>query len=146
MLTQKLELVQIPSILDSSSHRWKVRALKIEGKSPALAKLVEWEKSEPENFKKIITSLRMAAREFRVTIRKYVAKCNNRDVYEAIAHSMEARLMFFYSETEKAIICTNHCWKTSDNQDAAFSLCATFKALFETQYGKKAPSPPKRNR
>lgn len=58
MLTPKVELADVPAVPDSSGNAWKVRALFIDGKSPALAKLAEWEKSQAQNFKKIITALK----------------------------------------------------------------------------------------
>lgn len=79
----------------------------------------------------------MAAREKRVTNRKWVAKCVNPDlgdVYEAIAHSMEARMMFFYSDKEGAIICTNTAWKPTGNQGTAFKHCSEAKTFFEHHY------------
>lgn len=144
MLTPKVELIEVSSVPDIGGNVWKIRALSVDEKSPALATLLQWEKSEPKNFKKIITSLKMAAREKRVTNRKWVAKCANPklgDVYEAIAYSMEARMMFFYSEKERAIICTNGCWKPADTQDTAFKHCSEFKNLFETHYVLKPTSP-----
>ena len=135
MLTSAILLEEIPAVPDSNGNRWKVRALSIGGKNPALAKLVEWEKTEKQNFKKIIISLTMAAKEIRCQNPKWVKKCVNHDVYEAIAHRLEARLMFFYSEEKAAIICTNHCWKPSDNQDKAFADCAKLKDFFESHHG-----------
>ncbi len=91
----------------------------------------------------------MAAHEpKRVTNRKWVAKCANKnygEVYEALAYSMEARMMFFYSEIEKAIVCTNGCWKPSCNQNQEFANCSKFKTCFEKLYVPKSP-PAKRTR
>ena len=146
MLTQKVELVEVPAVPDFGGNVWKIRALSIGGKSPAMHLLSEWEKGEKQNFKKIIHSLKMAAREKRVTDRKWVAKCANSDlgeVYEAIAYTLEARMMFFYSEKERAIICTNGCWKPTKDQGTAFKHCADFKQLFDTYYVPKLTSPKK---
>lgn len=144
MLTPLVELVEIPAVPDALGNRWKIRALSIGGKSPALSALVEWEASEAHNFKKIVTALKMAAREKRCTNPRYVKKGQNKDhgdVYEVIAHSLEARLMFFYSEADDAIVCTNSCWKTSDNQDRAFALCAYSMSVYEKSHASKSTNP-----
>jgi hypothetical protein len=130
----KVELVEIDAVPDSLSSRWKVRALAIDDASPALAALDGWLVSEKADFKKIIKSLRFAAATQRVTDEKFVKKSANSDdgnVYEARADKGHARLMFFYCEEEKAIVCTNSFWKNRDNQNVAFTRCARFKELFE---------------
>ncbi len=71
----------------------------------------------------------------RVRDEKLVTKCANPDygdIHEARAHKGHARLMFFYSEREQAVIvCTNEFWKGKGSQDAAFARCAKLKQIYE---------------
>jgi len=60
----KVELVEIGAVPDRASARWKVRALSIDGVSPALAALDTWLEREKADFKKI-RSLRYAAQVVR---------------------------------------------------------------------------------
>jgi len=80
----------------------------------------------------------MPPKSYGVTDEKLVTKCanpNHGNVYEARAHKGKARLMFFYSEEEEAVIvCTNPFWKGQGNQDGAFSTCAKLKSIFEKYY------------
>jgi hypothetical protein len=134
----QVELVEIAAVPDSPSARWKVRALSINGVSPALTALDAWGAREKSDFKKIIKSLRFAAQMHRVPNENYVKKCANPkygDVYEARAPKGLARLMFFYCNSEECVIvCTNEFWKSHHGQDQAFAECAKFKALFEEHY------------
>lgn len=134
----KVELIEIGAVPDGGSAHWKVRALSIDGVSPALTALDQWLSTNKSEFKKIIKSLRFAAQLHRVTDEKFVKKCANPaygDVYEARAHRGHARLMFFYSDRDDAVIvCTNDFWKNQANQNTAFGHCAQFKTIFEKHY------------
>jgi len=48
-----------------------------------------------------------------------------------IAYTGAARLMFFYDDSERAlIVCTNEYEKSRGDQDAAFARCATLRNLY----------------
>lgn len=129
-----ITLEEIPGLNATHQSCWQVRALAIDGKSPALAALDEWASSSPDDYKKILKVLRMVGQFDRVHDETKVTKSadsDHGDVYEIRAHKGHARLFFFYSESdESVIVCTNSFWKGKGSQSAAFALCAKLKALF----------------
>ena len=131
-----ITLEDIPGLDLPAQALWQVKALVVDGRSPALAALVDWKRSRPDDYKRILKAICMAARERRLTgNRKHVGKNQNPDhgeVFEFIAYTGKARLMFFYDERADAIIvCTNaHEKGNSSQQDAAFGRCAAYKALY----------------
>ena len=129
----ELSLSHIPGVPDFIGARWRVRALTVNGKSPVLSQLAEWSKGEPQNYKKIVASLRLAQTQTRLQSPKHVKKCaTHADVYEARADKLHARLMFFYSE-DSIIVCTNAFWKTNHGQNDAFKRCSDLKQLYESK-------------
>ncbi len=76
----------------------------------------------------------LAAQQDRVRNPKHVKKSGNAahgNVYEMIAYTSRARLMFFYDDAEESlIICTNEYEKKGD-QDAAFARCAALREIYE---------------
>jgi hypothetical protein len=58
---------------------------------------------------------------------KEVSKCKHRNLYEMIAYTGVARLMFFYDDTENA---TEEHEKSRGDQDAAFQRCADLRDLY----------------
>jgi hypothetical protein len=133
----KIELVEIPSVRPEEQSRWKVRALSLDGHSPALVALHEWQKKEFADFKKIMKVMRMVGGMHRVPDQNKVKRCENPaygEIYEMRAHKGHARLMFFYSEREDAavVVCTNDYWKEKGSQDAAFARCAKLKQIYES--------------
>jgi len=129
----KVELAEIPGFDARYEKMWKVRALAIDNKNPALAALVNWQKHRPNDFRAILKVMRIAAQQDRVRNPKHVKKCGNPkhgEVYEMIAYTSTSRLMFFYdNDGESLIVCTNEHEKKGD-QDAAFERCATLKAIY----------------
>lgn len=131
-----ITLEDIPELGLPANALWQVKALVVDGKSPALDALESWQRYRPHDYKRIIKAIRLAAGEARVTgPRKHVGKNQNPkygDVYEFIAYTGKARLMFFYDEATSAlIICTNaHEKGNSSDQDAAFGRCAAYKSLY----------------
>lgn len=132
------ELIDIPGLEPENQTRWRVRMLAIDRKCLVLPDLVEWQKNSPADFKKIMKVMRYVGQLDQVRDEKHVKKSGNPqhgDVYEMRAHKGSARLMFFYSKRDRAVvICTNTYWKTKDSkseQDNAFALCARLKALYE---------------
>lgn len=128
------ELLEIPGLKASEQTRWKIRALALDGRSPALGALLEWQESEKADFKKIMKVLRMLGQVPRVHDEKKVKKSSNPDhegTYEARADKGHARLMFFYcEEDESLVICTNHYWKGRGNQNMAFKQCSDLRTLY----------------
>jgi hypothetical protein len=65
-----LELIKIEGLGDGDQKPWRIRALRINGKSPALESLLSWKRSEQEDFKRIISILKQLARmELKIRIR-----------------------------------------------------------------------------
>jgi hypothetical protein len=128
-----VELAVIPGFDIRNETEWKVRALVLDGKDPVRAALVRWSKTSPKDFTAIMKVMRLAAQQDRVRNPKHVKKCANAkygDVYEMIAYTSAARLMFFYDETDESlIICTNEHEKKGD-QDAAFAKCAVLRDIY----------------
>ena len=134
----KYELIEIPDLNIDATNKWKICALQIENRSPALNALIEWKRKRPDDFKKIISSMKLVAVNDRVTDPKHVKKTSNPnkhgDVYEMRAHKGLARLFFFYDEqNEKVVVCTNHHIKNKGDQNAAFALCGLLKANYQSQ-------------
>jgi len=78
--------------------------------------------------------MRLAAQLVRVQNPKHVKKSANPrhgNVYEMLAYTGAARLMFFYDDEERAlIVCTNEYEKSKGDQDAAFARCAALRELY----------------
>jgi hypothetical protein len=144
MLTPRVRLVEIPGITEDLGSFWKIRAIEVNGISVAVAELARLAQAEPKNFKKIRTALRVAAKDQHCTHERYVKRCQNADhaeTYEARAHALNSRMMFFYCEVERAVVCTNGCWKAADHQDKAFKNCAAFKQLYGQHHAPKSTDP-----
>tara|TARA_B110000037_G_C17107624_1_gene500513 strand:- start:824 stop:1093 length:270 start_codon:yes stop_codon:yes gene_type:complete len=70
----KYELIEIPDLNIDATNKWKICALQIENRSPALNALIEWKRKRPDDFKKIISSMKLVAVNDRVTDPKHVKK------------------------------------------------------------------------
>ena len=132
-----ITLEDIPELQLPINAFWQVKALVVDGKSPALDALESWSRHHPDEYKRILKAIRIAAMQRRDTAgRKHVGKNKNPeygDVYEFIAYTGIARLMFFYDDRADAlIVCTNAHGKvnTAANQDAAFARCAAYRNLY----------------
>ena len=130
----KIELLEIPGIEPRHETVWKVRALVVEDRDPVGDAMYEWGRKHPDDYRAILKVMRLAAQQRRVTNPKHVkisANPDHGDVYEMIAYTGVARLMFFYDETDAAmIVCTNPYEKGRGSQDAAFGRCAAFRDLY----------------
>lgn len=134
----EIKICEIPGLPDEIGTPWKIRALMIDGKSFALNALLEWQSKQPNDYKKILNSLKLAASsKLPLHSPKHVKKSiAHENVYEARADKMHARLFFFYSrEKEQIIVCTNDYWKKGDGkgQDAAFNFCNKLKFMYENR-------------
>ncbi len=130
----KIQLEEVPGLSTTDQTCWQVRALAIDGKSPALAALDSWATSSSADYKKILKVLRIVGQFRRVTDETKVTKSadpDHGDIYELRAHKGHARLFFFYSDQgEAVIVCTNAYWKGKGSQQQAFALCARLKSIY----------------
>lgn len=138
------KVTKVDGISDISQKHWlwKLRVLTLEKdnitKSPALEALVDWEKNQKPDFKKIKKVIQIVGQTDRVKNEKHVVKSSNakhENVYEIRADKGHARLMFFYSEDEGTAIfaCTNPYWKGKGSQDEAFETCNKLRIAYEKQ-------------
>lgn len=137
----KITLEDIPGVDARCEKVWKVRALVVDGRDPVRAALARWQKGHPGDYKAILKVMRLAAQQRRVNNPKHVKKSTNprhENVYEMIAYTGVARLMFFYDERDYAlIVCTNEYEKSRGDQDAAFQRCDEFRKLYLSICGRK---------
>src|SRR5437764_1201664 len=142
-----LELVEIPGFEPRHETIWKVRALVVNGRDPVRAALARWSQGDQKDYKAIMKVMRLAAQQEHIHNPKHVKKSANpkhSNVYEMLAYTEKARLMFFYDDTERAlIICTNEYEKGVGDQDAAFRLCSELRKLYfqETKDETRKASP-----
>ncbi|HZM01733.1 MAG TPA: hypothetical protein VFC44_01810 [Candidatus Saccharimonadales bacterium] len=128
-----LESVEIPGIDSRTETVWKVRALVLNGKDPVRAALFRWSKTRPKDYAAIMKVMRLAAQQDHVRNPKHVKKSGNPQhgsVYEMIAYTSTARLMFFYDEAESALIISTNAYEKKGDQDAAFARCATLRDIY----------------
>lgn len=130
----RLELIEIPGMELSHQTCWKVRALAVDGSSPALNALLVWAKSQKADYNKIMKVMRIVGQTRYIVDPKKVKKSSNSQhegVYEMRAHRGHARLMFFYSEEEESVVvCTHDYWKGRGSQDSAFRRCAELRQFY----------------
>ena len=100
---------------------------------------MEWSDKSPADYKKIMKVLCMIGQVDRIRDEKKVKKSKNPkhdDIYEIRADKGHARLMFFYSAQDQAVVvCTNTYWKAKASQreqDQAFHVCHQLKKIYET--------------
>lgn len=128
------ELHEIPGLKPSEQTSWKIRALGMNGRVPALDALVDWSVSEKADYNKIMKVMRIVGQVRRVPNPKHVKKSTDpkdEGAYEMRADKGHARLMFFYAEQEESlVVCTNHHWKGKGSQAQAFKLCAELRRAF----------------
>ena len=142
----KTDLIDIPGLFVGANPRWKVKALFNGESSLAVNALVRWS-NDPDmkkDYERIIDAIQIAAQVERVRDENIVKISDNPEhgeVYEFRAYDYEtrrsgkARLMFFYDDSEDAlIICTNSYEKDKGAafaQDRMFEMCDRFKKEYE---------------
>jgi hypothetical protein len=111
-----IELVEVPGLKAHHQTRWRIRAMIVDGRDPVRVALLRWRRNYPAEYKAIMKVMRLAAQQDRVRSPKQVKKSGNPthgNVYEMIAYTGIAQLMFFYDDADDAlIICTNEHEKT----------------------------------
>jgi len=108
----------------------KVRAFAWKGVSPVQAKLVEWQQTEAQDFKRVMGSLAFVAS----TNRPYMSPNNvkkdehaeqsphklspkNFPIYEARAHTGSARVFFYHTPGPVEVaVCVHWMWKTKSSK------------------------------
>jgi hypothetical protein len=143
----KAELIDIPGLSLRENTQWKVKALLINGEvSLAIDALDRWsnDPAMKKDYERIIDAIQIAAQVERVDDENIVKASDNRkhgEVYEFRAYDHErrragkARLMFFYDDSDDAlIICTNSYEKDKGNafaQDRMFEMCDRYRQEYE---------------
>lgn len=108
-----------------------VRAFAWKGKSQVQAKLVEWQQSEAQDFKRVMGSLAYVAsthRPYRSTnnVKKdehaehssHKLSPKNCPIYEARAHTGSARVFFYHTPgLVDVAVCVHWMWKTKSSKD-----------------------------
>lgn len=138
----RFDLDSVQGLASSDQTHWKIKLLVIETegqkKSPALDALESWARNQKSDFNKIIKVMKRVGQTTRVRDPKHVKKSKNskhENVYEMRADKGHARLMFFYSENDQAVVvvCTNPYWKGKGSQDQAFELCDQLRRQYVKQ-------------
>ncbi len=128
-----VRLADIIGVAPGWETRHRIRALEVDGKSPALAGLLDLQKRHQDDYKKIMKVIRLVAENDRVRNENHVKRCRKHpELYEM--RGGNARLFFFYSPTtEEVIVCTNVYWKakaSAREQDEAFERCRGLRRMF----------------
>jgi len=128
-----VRLVDIIGVAPDWETRHRVRALEVDGKSRALAGLLDLRKWHEDDYKKIMKVIRLVAENDRVINENHVKRSRKHpDVYEM--RGGNARLFFFYlPTTEEVVVCTNVYWKAKASrreQDEAFERCSVLRTMF----------------
>ena len=130
-------LVDIACIKSEWQTVHRIKALEIEGKSPALDALAYWIRNNQRDFKRLMRSIKLVCQSKRVLNPKYIKKSDNPkygNVYEIRADKGLPRLFSFYSQVSDEIVICTHGWNKKSShaqQDAEFAKCARFKAIYE---------------
>src|SRR5664280_2139563 len=115
-------LLEVPGLDVASQFAWKIRLLRINDKSLALAALSDWERNANDEYRKISKVMRIVGTSNLPPRRPHVGKSDKYDVYEMIGDN--ARLLFFYDKTARVVVCTNSYEKNSSTDPGtAFGLC-----------------------
>lgn len=136
-----IRLVDIPGLEAEDQLQHRIRAVEINGRSPALDALLKWHRKHKDDFKKIMKVMRMVGQTKRVIDQKHVKKNKDKkaqqqygDLYEMRADKGGARLMFFYTpDAEEVIVCANPYWKAKPSpaeQNQSFETCGKIKELY----------------
>lgn len=130
----ELRLVSIPGVHPEWEESHPVRALEINGVSPALDALADWKRVQQADFKKIMKVIERVARLVRVLDEKHVTPDARRTgIYEMRAHRGHARLMFFYEPGPRGTaVCVLPFWKGVGNQRTAFDRALAMKRMWDS--------------
>lgn len=116
----------------------KVCALKVDGKSPALAGLIDLRNRHPEDYARLLKVIRLVAMNQEVR-GKHVKQGSGqyRDIFEMRA-GQERCFYFLEPRDNRIVICTNHYWKNKPSkreQNKAFENALSFRRLYLSSIG-----------
>lgn len=131
-----VRLVPIMGVPAEWETEHQIRALAVNGRSPAAGDLESLERVHPKDYKKllkVIKVIKVVAETDRVHNMSHVKKGrHHKQIYEM--RGGQARLFFFYTPDEKSIVvCTNSYWKAKPSeteQDQAFAQADRFRRLY----------------
>jgi len=128
-------LMPVPGFDAHNEIFWKIRLLKVEGRSLAFDALSKWLKHSRQDFKSILKVMAVVGTTKLPPGLPYTKKSQNYEVYEMIGANV--RLMFFYEKQMNVAICTNAYEKNSSSeQGTAFGKCENARI----DYAKWPPS------
>jgi hypothetical protein len=121
----KVELLDIDRIDKRIREVFRYRtmkALSIDGKAPALDKLLEWKKSSPEDYRGIVEGIKMMCFNRVIPKTPRLVNCvGYSGLVEIKAPRKNARLFCFVdypgTSNEELVICTGAFWKTNDKKN-----------------------------
>ncbi len=141
-LTDQWGLVDIPGLTEEDQTEWKIQCLSHKERngetvSPALDGLDQWRRKEKTEFGKLFRSIQYAGKnKFHLNQDRIRQDERKRGGYEIKSTHCKCRLMFFYYQEQRTLICTNTYWKERNSkkrdQDQAFKLCADLKEKYLT--------------
>ncbi len=132
----RARLVNIMGVPDSWQVAHRIRALEVNGKSPALAGIAECKRDHESDYRQLLYCLKLVGENEHVTNPKRVKRGRrgkkNLDVYEMRGGS--ARLLFFYTPDQRRIVvCTNYYWKgkgSKREQNRAFKRAEQLRDIY----------------
>lgn len=92
-----------------------IKAYEENDRSEVIEALELWQDRRPEEYKKIMRSIKMGCENKRVTLPKFVKQdSSGRPVFEFRADRLDARIYFFYAwvNNRELIVCTNASCET----------------------------------
>ncbi len=138
-----VKLRHIEDVKTSEEYPYQVRALEINRRSLALDAIAKWKKDHRKEYKKIITTINLLAKNGRISDPNRVKKSRKYPTsYEMKAKRCSARLYFFYMDgNEEIIVCTNGQWKSKpskNEQDRAFKMCNDLRKTYHKEIERKS--------
>jgi len=130
-------LVSIPHVKPEWEIAHRIRALSVDGNSPALVALDDlWERHR-EDYAKLLETIRLVVGNRRLQNPNRVRKDERgEDIYEM--KGGHSRLFFFYASNDEIVVCTHHYWKAKPSkkeQDIEFRRCSRLRELYLREGG-----------
>jgi hypothetical protein len=131
----RISLVHIGDVKPEWETAHRVRALEVDGRTPALADLAMLKRKHRSDYDRLIEIVRAVAGERRIANENRVKRgrvC--REIYEM--RGGQARLLFFYAPVhDEVVVCTNVYWKAKPSeveQNAAFARAERLRQIYLT--------------
>lgn len=124
-------LLDVPGLSTVNQKVWKIRLMKITGRSPALAALSRWAETVPYDFKAIMTAMRLVCGQRSIPSLPYIGKTVFPEIHELRATEGTARLQFFYDRRTGTVVCTKDYeeGESGDSRKAA-ALSETLRKFY----------------